>query len=56
MKDDDLKQKLFVGKSYQSLKDQIKKLPNGVSIPNRGVCIKVESKEPKIEMFRYDKV
>jgi len=56
MKDDELKQKLFKAKAFQSMKNQVKKLHNGDKIPCKGACIKVESSEPKIEIFSYGKV
>lgn len=56
MKTDELKQKVFKGKTYQSIKNQVKKLDNDDVIPCKGVCVKVESKEPKIEIFSYGRV
>ena len=56
MKDEELKHKLFKAKSFQSMNNQVRKLHNGDKIPRKGACIKVESSEPKVEIFRYGKV
>lgn len=43
MKNDELKQIIFKGKNFQSIKNQIKKQENDDNIPKKGICVKVES-------------